>query len=128
MHCGGCRFGSFPVSCTCCGLSALLSVITSVATYGPAAVGLKLTVIEQEAPGASALAQVFVWEKTERKAGLPVIPMLLIVRLGVPVLVNIICIELTTLVGTRPNSSLAGARMFRILASAPENATAVPVP
>jgi hypothetical protein len=51
----------------------------------------------------------FVWEKTEREAGPPVIPMLLIVRLGVPVLVNIICIELTTLAGTRPNSSLAGA-------------------
>jgi hypothetical protein len=84
-------------------------VITSLAAYGPAAVGLKLTVIEQEAPAANALAQVFVSKKTEREAGPPVIPMLLIVRLGVPVLVNIICIELTTLVGTRPNSSLAGA-------------------
>jgi hypothetical protein len=98
-----------PVKLACCGLSALLSVITSLAAYGLAAVGLKLTVIEQEAPAASALAQVFVWEKTEREAGPPVIPMLLIVRLGVPVLVNIICIELTTLMGTRPNSSLAGA-------------------
>ena len=102
-------FCPLPVKLACCGLSALLSVITSVAAYRLAAVGLKLTVIEQKAPAASALAQVLVWEKTEREAGPPVIPMLLIVRLLFPVLVTIICIELTTLMSTRPNASLAGA-------------------
>lgn len=72
---------------------------------------MKLTAIEQEAAASNAPGQVFVWEKTKREAGPPVKPMLVIVRLAVPVFVNVICIELTAFICTRPKFSFAGTSL-----------------
>lgn len=117
--------GVLPLPCklTCCGLSALLSVIASFAAYRLADAGSKLTVIKQEAPVPTVPAQVFVWEKTNSEAGPPVTAILVIVSVDVPVLVIVICVETVLLMSTRPNCSLAGTSLtvpfVRVIAPPP---------
>ena len=53
-----------PVSETVCGLLLALSVIDSVPLRLPVALGVKVTLMVQLAPGASELGQVLVWAKS----------------------------------------------------------------
>jgi hypothetical protein len=112
-----------PCKLNCCGLSALLSEIASFVKYRFAAVGLKLTVIEQEALTATAPPQVFVWEKTATATADPVTSTLVIVRACDPVLVRVTCVELVVLTFTRPKFSFAGTSFtvpfVRVIAAPP---------
>lgn len=76
-----------PVSETVCGLPAALSVIETEAVRMPFAVGLKVTLMLQLAPAATLVPQVFVCEKSVELV--PVTPMLVIVRVALPVLVRV---------------------------------------
>ena len=80
---------ALPDKATCCGLSELLSLMDKDAFEVPVAVGLKVTVIVQDAPAATLEAQSFVWAKT----GVPpvvVIEMLSIESAEVPVFVSVV--------------------------------------
>src|SRR6266567_963548 len=73
-----------PLKATLCGLSAALSVIVRLALSTAATVGVKVTLIVQEAPNASVLGlmgQLLVWAKSP--AFVP--PMLIAVRVKAPV-------------------------------------------
>jgi hypothetical protein len=69
-----------PVSDTCCGLPAALSVIVRVPLADPVAVGVKVTLTVQLAPAASVAPQLLL------SANVPVTAIELIVRLALPVL------------------------------------------
>ena len=60
-----------------------LSAMVTVPVLVPEAVGLKVTLIVQEAPGPTLEPQVWVWEKS------PLTAMLVIVRVAFPVLVSV---------------------------------------
>ena len=73
-----------PVSDTLCGLPDPLSVTVTEPCRVPTAVGVKVTLIEQLAPGASVVPQVFVSAKSPEA----VIPE--IVSCAVPVFVSVV--------------------------------------
>ena len=72
-----------PVRLTLCGLPLALSVMLSVPVRVPAAAGVKVTLIAQWAPDATALPQLFVWVKS------PVAVMALMRNAAPPVLVRV---------------------------------------
>ena len=76
-----------PVSETDCGLPAVLSVMVTDAARDPAAVGLKVTLMEQFAPAATLGPHVLVSEKSP--LFVPVMAMLEIVSGAPPVLVKL---------------------------------------
>jgi hypothetical protein len=76
-----------PVSGTVCGLPAALSVIETEAVRMPFAVGVKVTLMVQFAPAATLVPHVFVCEKSVELV--PVTPMLVIVRVALPVFVKV---------------------------------------
>ncbi len=71
-----------PLRLTVCGLLLALSVMVRTPVRVPVAVGVKVTRIEQFAPGATELPQVLVWAKS------PLVTMLAIVSGALPVLVS----------------------------------------
>ena len=71
-----------PLSKTVCGLPGALSLIDNVPVRVPAFVGLKVTLIVQDAPGATELPHVLVWAKSPGSA--PVNPTLMIPSVTVP--------------------------------------------
>src|SRR6266566_2903572 len=109
LSAGGWAFGSLPVGgipstpvplrATDCGLPDALSVIVTLALRLPVAVGVKVTLMVQEAPAASVLellGHVLVWAKSP--ALVPVRAMLLMVRDPVPLLVSVtVCAALVAL-------------------------------
>ncbi len=95
-----------PLIGTCCGLSALLSVMMMSALYGDAALGLNVTVIVQEPPAATLPPQVFIWEKAA--APVPVMVMLVMVSVFVPVFVSVVAAELVVPTFTRPRPKMSG--------------------
>ena len=72
-----------PVRLTVCGLPVALSVTVIVPGWLPAAVGVKVTLMEQLAPAATEAGQVLVWEYGALAA------MLVMVRAAVPELVSV---------------------------------------
>ena len=76
-----------PLKATVCGLPLALSVMVTPALRVPVAVGVKVTLIVQEALAASVLGQLLVWAKSP--ALVPVSAMLLMVRSALPLLVNV---------------------------------------
>ena len=79
-----------PLRATDCGLPAALSLMDPLALRVPMAVGLKVTVIVQEAPAAKVLGlmgQLLVWAKSPGLV--PLRLMLLMVRAAVPLLVSV---------------------------------------
>src|SRR5437588_2072350 len=79
-----------PLTRPACGLPLALSVMLTLALREPVAVGVKVTLMVQEAPAARVLeplGQVLVWAKSPLLV--PVKPMLLIVRAALPLLVNV---------------------------------------
>lgn len=96
-----------PAKVTCCGLSALLSVMVRTALYATALTGLKVTVRSQETPRATLEPQAFVVR--ENSPGLvPVKVVLVMVRAEVPVLVNVVVKALVRPSLTVPKFKLAG--------------------
>ena len=79
-----------PLKVTVCGLPLALSVMDTLALRLPLALGVKVTLIVQEAPAANVLellGQVLVWAKSPLLV--PVKAMLLMVRAALPLLVNV---------------------------------------
>ena len=79
-----------PLSATVCGLPVALSVMLTLALRLPLALGVKVTLMVQEAPAASVLellGQVLVCAKSP--ALVPLSPMLLMVRAALPLLVSV---------------------------------------
>ena len=82
----------------------------TAALRAPAAVGLKVTLIEQLAPAATALPQVAVWEKSP--AFVPVMPIPVMLKLALPVLVRVaLCAALVVPVVCEANVRLEGERL-----------------
>jgi hypothetical protein len=80
-----------PVNPTCCGLPGALSVTLTEADRAPDAVGVKVTVTAQAAPGVSIDGQLFVWPKSPGSA--PVTEMLETVNARLPVFVSMIACD-----------------------------------
>lgn len=99
---------AMPVRFTCCGLSGLLSVMETLAVRVPSLVtGVKITVMSQDWPACTPVAQLFV---SERSPGLaPVIAIPVMLSFELPVLVNVVvCGELLCLHSTLPKSKMFG--------------------
>jgi hypothetical protein len=113
-----------PLSATVCGEAGALSVTETLAPRDPAALGVKVTEIEQLEPAASVeglSGQVFVCAKSP--AFVPVIPIELIVRAPVPVLVRVtLCAELVVPTSCWPKLRLVGENV-----TAGAGATPVPL-
>ena len=94
-----------PASDTICGLPDALSVTVRVPWRVPPAAGVKVTLIEQLAPAASALEQLLVWEKS------PVAVMAEMARGPSPVLERVtVCPGLEDPTACPLKNKLAGAR------------------
>jgi hypothetical protein len=76
-----------PVSATVCGLPAALSATLTFAVRVPEAVGVNVTLMEQDAPAATDPPQVLVSEKSPAFA--PVMLTLVTVNVAVPLLVRV---------------------------------------
>lgn len=76
-----------PLKLMDCGLPLALSTMLTAAVRAPAAVGANVTLIEQFAPDATLLPQVFVWAKSA--AFPPVRPTLVTLRAALPVFDNV---------------------------------------
>src|SRR5437764_9329605 len=79
-----------PLRATVCGLPLALSVMLTLALRVPVAVGVKVTLMVQEALAARVLGlmgQVLVWAKSALLV--PLKPILLMVRAALPLLVNV---------------------------------------
>lgn len=76
-----------PERLTLCGLPEASSVMVSVPVSAPPSVGVKLTLIVQEALAATLLPQLLVWAKS------PLMAMLVMVSAAVPVLLSVIGLE-----------------------------------
>ena len=61
---GGTEPAPVPLRLAVCGLLAALSVTVSIALRAPAAVGVNVTSMEQLAPAARVVPQLFVWAKS----------------------------------------------------------------
>jgi hypothetical protein len=92
-----------PDKFTRCGLSGLLSVMETMALRVPRVVGLKVTVMSQDWPATTLVAQLFVSEKSPGFVPAIAIPATLSVEF--PVLVNVVvCGELLEFTSTLPKS------------------------
>src|SRR5438874_299907 len=79
-----------PLSATVCGLPLALSVIDRLALRVPVAVGVKVTLMLQEALAARVvglMGHMLVWVKSP--ALVPLIPIVLMVRSALPLLVSV---------------------------------------
>src|SRR5437588_445160 len=99
---------ALPLKGTLCGLPAALSLIDKLAVLLPAAMGVKVTFTEHEAPAASVLGligQLLVWAKS--LALVPASPILVIVRAPEPLSVNVtVCAVLLVLTNWFPKLKL----------------------
>src|SRR5579862_3303457 len=96
-----------PLTPTCCGLPAALSVTLTVALRAPVVVGLNVTLMVQLAPAASELAQVLACAKSP--GSVPAIVMLMPVIAIVPTFLNVtVLAALVVPVVTEPKLRLAG--------------------
>ena len=102
------KSGPLPASDTICGLPVALSLTASVALRAPIPVGLKITLIWQFVPAASAALQVLVCEKSPA-----LVPLMAIVGMfseAMPVLVSVAtCGELGLPIACCVNVSVCGA-------------------
>src|SRR5437588_623000 len=79
-----------PLTRPACGLPLALSVMLTLALRVPVAVGVKVTLMVQEAPAATVLGlmgQVLVWAKSP--ALVPVKPIVLMVRAALPLFLRV---------------------------------------
>ena len=102
-----------PVSFTDCGLEKSLSVIATVPVLVPFIVGVKVTLLEQLAPGAKLAPQVFVWAKS---------PLAVIVPITSDVAALLVIVIVTTRVVLVPTLWLPKFRLGG------ESVTLVPMP
>jgi len=102
-----------PVSFTDCGLEKSLSVIATVPVLVPFIVGVKVTLMEQLAPGAKLAPQVFVWAKS---------PLAVIVPITSDVAALLVIVIVTTRVVLVPTLWLPKFRLGG------ESVTLVPMP
>src|SRR5713226_7348650 len=96
-----------PLRDTVCGLLAALSVIVTLALRLPAAVGVKVTLMLQEALTPKLAGQLLVWAKSP--AFVPVTVILAMLSVTVPLLVSVTgCAELLVPTVWLPNVRLEG--------------------
>jgi len=95
-----------PDNVTCCGLSALLSLIETSAANEPTVFGEKVTLMLQDLPAPTLGVQVFVSENLSGFA--PVIVMLVMITVVLPVFVSVVAMVLVLLNFTGPKSRMAG--------------------
>lgn len=107
---GGVGWAPVPIKLIDWGLPLALSTILTLALRVPVVVGVNFTLIEQLPPAARLLPQVYVFEKSP--GFVPVRPMLVMLRLPVPVLVNVtLCAALVAPVFTELKLRVAAERL-----------------
>ena len=111
-----------PVRFTVWGLPVALSVMVTVAVRVPGAVGVKVTLIVQFAPGTTVFAQLLVWPKSPELV--PVTVKLVMLKFAVPLLVRVTaCAGLVVLTVWLANVKVEAERLTVEAVPVPERLT-----